>query len=79
MLDPHGDLIDEMLELVPESREKDVILFDPMDIERPFGLNLLECDRNDPSPGTLGDIERDGYTGALVFLLLGTFVRACAS
>lgn len=48
VLDPHGDLIDELLELVPKDRMKDVILFDPMDIERPFGLNLLECDRNDP-------------------------------
>lgn len=48
VLDPHGDLIDELLGLVPKDRVKDVILFDPMDIERPFGLNLLECDRNDP-------------------------------
>ena len=48
VIDPHGDLIDELLELVPPSREKDVILFDPMDTEHPFGLNLLACDRNDP-------------------------------
>lgn len=47
VLDPHGDLIDEMLELVPRDRRDDVILFDPMDMERPFGLNLLECDRSD--------------------------------
>lgn len=48
VLDPHGDLIDELLELVPENREKDVILFDPMDTKHPFGLNLLACDRSDP-------------------------------
>ncbi|MFC2054845.1 type IV secretory system conjugative DNA transfer family protein [Chloroflexota bacterium] len=48
LLDPHGDLIDELLGLVPENRINDVILFDPMDIKHPFGLNLLECDRNDP-------------------------------
>lgn len=48
VLDPHGDLIDELLELVPKNRIKDVILFDPTDLERPFGLNLLACDRNDP-------------------------------
>lgn len=48
VLDPHGDLVDELLELVPKNRVKDVILFDPMDLERPFGLNLLACDRNDP-------------------------------
>jgi hypothetical protein len=48
VLDPHGDLIDELLCLVPKDRVNDVILFDPMDIEHPFGLNLLECDRKDP-------------------------------
>lgn len=48
VLDPHGDLIDELLELVPKDRIDDVILFDPMDTERPFGLNMLECDRDNP-------------------------------
>lgn len=48
ILDPHGDLVDELAGLVPPDRLKDVILFDPMDTEYPFGLNLLECDRNDP-------------------------------
>ena len=48
VLDPHGDLIDDMLELVPAEREKDVILFNPMDMDHPFGLNLLACDKEDP-------------------------------
>lgn len=48
VLDPHGDLTDELLARVPDERKDDVILLNPMDIERPFGLNLLECDRNDP-------------------------------
>lgn len=48
VLDPHGDLIDELITLVPEDRINDVILFDPMDTEYPFGLNLLACDRDDP-------------------------------
>lgn len=48
LLDPHGDLIDELLSLVPKHRINDVILFDPMDTKHPFGLNLLECDRDDP-------------------------------
>ncbi len=48
VLDPHGDLINDLLGLVPKDRIEDVILFDPMDTERPFGLNLLECDREDP-------------------------------
>jgi hypothetical protein len=48
VLDPHGDTIDELLELVPKDRVDDVILFDPMDYDRPFGLNLLQCDTKDP-------------------------------
>ena len=48
VLDPHGDLIDDLLGLVPKDRVDDVILFDPMDTDYPFGLNLLECDRDNP-------------------------------
>ncbi len=47
VLDPHGDMIDWLLERIPPEREADVILFDPADVERPFGLNLLACDRED--------------------------------
>lgn len=45
VLDPHGDLTDELLGWVPPERIDDVIFFNPYDIERPLGLNLLECDR----------------------------------
>jgi len=51
VLDPHGDMIDELLGIVPANREKDVILFAPGDAdqaEQPLGLNLLDCDRSDP-------------------------------
>jgi hypothetical protein len=50
-VDPHGDCIDELLARVPKDRWDDVILFDPGDDkqqERPLGLNLLECDRDNP-------------------------------
>ncbi|HEY9078071.1 MAG TPA: type IV secretion system DNA-binding domain-containing protein [Anaerolineaceae bacterium] len=47
-IDPHGDMVDELIGLVPADRLKDVILFDPMDTDYPFGLNLLECDRDNP-------------------------------
>lgn len=43
MVDPHGDLIEDALAHIPKSRAKDVVLFDPSDIERPMGLNLLEA------------------------------------
>lgn len=41
-LEPHGEGIDELLELVPPERAEDVIVFDPSDTERPMGFNLLE-------------------------------------
>ena len=41
-LDPNGDAIDYILAHIPNERAEDVILFDPSDIERPMGLNLLE-------------------------------------
>src|SRR3990172_6259343 len=49
LLDPPGDLIEEVITRIPPERAGDVILFDPADIERPLGLNLFECpDRDDP-------------------------------
>ena len=42
VLDPHGDLVDDVLRMIPEHRKDDVILFDPSDIEFPIALNLLE-------------------------------------
>lgn len=47
LIDPHGDLYDELLTLIPESREHDVVLFNPDDIKYPVGFNLLECDTLD--------------------------------
>ncbi len=43
LMDPHGDLIEAVLERVPPERVDDVILFDPSDIDFPFGLNMFEC------------------------------------
>ena len=41
-MEPHGDGIEELLELVPPERAEDVVVFDPSDKERPMGFNLLE-------------------------------------
>ncbi|MBT4021365.1 type IV secretion system DNA-binding domain-containing protein [Candidatus Peribacteria bacterium] len=43
VVDPHGDLIENILHYVPKERAKDVIVFNPADSERPMGLNLLEA------------------------------------
>ncbi len=42
-VDPHGDAAEDLLQLIPPERAKDVIYFDPGDTERPFGMNMLEC------------------------------------
>lgn len=42
VLDPHGDLIENILELIPDERIKDVVYFNPDDIGYPVGINLLE-------------------------------------
>lgn len=42
VLDPHGDLVEEILDLIPEYRIKDVIYLDPSDMEFPIGLNMLD-------------------------------------
>ncbi len=46
-MEPHGDGIEELLELVPPERAEDVILFDPSDKERPIGFNIMEVNNYD--------------------------------
>lgn len=47
VIDPHGDLIDNIIKFIPPERAEDVIYFDPSDVERPMGLNLLEAKTED--------------------------------
>ncbi len=42
VIDPHGDLVEAILPYIPRSRADDVIYFNPGDLERPMGLNILE-------------------------------------
>lgn len=42
VVDPHGDLIEDILLHIPPERQQDVILFDPTDTQRPLGFNMLE-------------------------------------
>ncbi len=43
VVDPHGDLVDEVMARVPERRINDVILFDPADEKFPIGFNILQA------------------------------------
>jgi len=42
VVDPHGDLINDVMEYIPDSRVDDVIYFSPADRDYPIGFNLLE-------------------------------------
>lgn len=41
VLDPHGDLVDNILKCIPKHRIKDVIIFDPSDVNNPIAFNPL--------------------------------------
>lgn len=62
VLDPHGDLIDDLIARVPASRTKDIILFDPADETHPIGLNVLsannEWERHHLASDVVGMFER---------------------
>lgn len=47
IIDPHGDLVNDVLPHIPKERADDVTVFDPSDVERPMGLNMLEYDTNE--------------------------------
>lgn len=47
-IDPHGSDIQDILACIPKERIDDVIYFDPADVTRPMGLNMLEYDHRFP-------------------------------
>ncbi|MBI1755138.1 type IV secretion system DNA-binding domain-containing protein [Candidatus Azambacteria bacterium] len=52
LIDPHGDVAESVLARVPKHRADDVIVFNPADLERPMGLNMLEYDPAHPEQKT---------------------------
>ena len=52
IIDPHGDLIEKILGAIPKERVDDVIVFDPSDIRRSLGMNMLEYNFNKPEEKT---------------------------
>lgn len=51
-IDPHGDAIEDILTAIPKERAEDVIIFDPSDVSRPLGINMLEYDPAHPEQKT---------------------------
>ena len=52
VLDPNGDLIEDLLGVIPSHRHKDVIVFDPSNLSNPLGLNMLEHNPNNKEEKT---------------------------
>lgn len=48
VIDPHGELADEVLSCVPRNRLDDVVYFNPADLAVPLGLNIMEFDQAHP-------------------------------
>lgn len=60
VIDPHGDLIEDVLLQVPKERQDDVILLDPRDEARPLSFNILEV---------RGEAQRDLVVNEVVQIL----------
>ncbi|HVX23814.1 MAG TPA: ATP-binding protein [Candidatus Saccharimonadales bacterium] len=46
-VDPHGDVAERLLAMVPKERTEDLIYFSPADTDFPMGLNLFEHHNDD--------------------------------
>jgi hypothetical protein len=47
VLDPHGDLVDDILRVIPKHRLNDVVIFDPSDLNNPPSFNPMAPTRPD--------------------------------
>ncbi|HTM69146.1 MAG TPA: type IV secretory system conjugative DNA transfer family protein [Candidatus Binatia bacterium] len=56
VVDPHGDLVEDILACVPKERADDVIIFDPSDLERPIALNMLESPNEEMKDFVCGEM-----------------------
>ncbi len=55
VMDPHWDLAKDILNYIPKERADDLVYFDPSDMSRPMGLNLLEANSEDDKQMVVGD------------------------
>ncbi len=76
LIDPHGDLAEELLHHIPPRRADHLVYFNPGDLEFPIGLNLLahvEPDRRhlvaSGIVGALKGIWRDSWGPRLEYIL----------
>lgn len=71
VVDPHGELAQELLAYIPEKRIADVIYFNPADLSYPIGLNILEIPEGIEGDQLLD--AKDFITETVVSILRKTF------
>ena len=69
VLDPHGDLADRLLGIIPKERITDVIYFNPYDLEYPVGLNVLEMTEG------LSDMEKEREKDLIASSIVSIFFK----
>jgi hypothetical protein len=76
VIDPHGDLADELLQHIPPARTDHLVYFNPGDIDHPVSLNLLADVPTDDRPlvasgivGAFKNIWRDSWGARLEYIL----------
>lgn len=55
-IDPHGEFVEDILQLMPPERAEDVIYFNPSDLERPMGMNMMEADTEEQRHFVVGSV-----------------------
>lgn len=76
LIDPHGDLAEELLDCIPPHRADDLVYFHPGDLDFPIGLNLIANiapdDRHLVASGIVGALKgiwRDSWGPRLEYIL----------
>jgi hypothetical protein len=76
LIDPHGDLAEELLDLIPRRRVEHIIYFNPSDQEYPVAMNLLANVAKDERPlvasgivGAFKSIWRESWGPRMEYIL----------
>ncbi|HSW89870.1 MAG TPA: type IV secretion system DNA-binding domain-containing protein [Patescibacteria group bacterium] len=56
VMDPHGELVEDIMQMIPPERAEEVIYFNPSDTDRPMGLNIMEAETEEQLHFVVGSI-----------------------
>ena len=73
LVDPHGDLAEELVGSVPQERINDLIYFNPFDVKHPVGINLLELTPTDDEDNL--DLEKELVCESVISIFRKVFSK----